>query len=316
MKFRALIVLIVSLFPALVAAESTFELRGDQGVLVDLRPQAVIWLSENRLLVSDLVLNDMHVFDTEGRRYQQYSAPDGKAPAQYVGLTRLGEDEFLALGSHYHHKNHPRYRKQRSRLHKFGLKWEDLSQADFDQNLSPVRALTQMRFWGSSPTRQVEFCGIDLDRSKDAAWFAMRSPESEGGGISLLRCSLKGLLAGDEELELREIKTGFKPPLEERCQLPMYLTDMAVLDDGSFLFLLTAEDMENGRLCANSLWHWRPNGKARLVKKDLALQNRATGLAVRSLGKRRYQVALVCDNDHETTKQPPRLVILGDALKL
>lgn len=316
MKFRALIVLILCLFPALVTAESTFELRGDQGVLVDLRPQAVLWLSENRLLVSDLMLNDLHVFDTEGRRYQQYGAPDGKAPAQYVGLTRLAEDEFLALGSHYHDKNHPRYRKQRTRLHKFGLKWETLSQADFDINLSPERALTQMRLWGSSPLRQVEFCGLDVDRAKDAVWFGMRSPESEGGGVSLLRCSLKKLLAQDPELELREIETKFKPPLEERCQLPLYLTDLAILDDGSFLFLLTADDTENGRLCANSLWHWRPGGKAIEVKKDLALQNRATGLAVRSLGKRQYQVALVCDNDYEHTKEPPRLVILGDVLKL
>lgn len=316
MKFHRLIVFILCLIPGLAVAESTFELRGDQGVLQDLRPQAALWLSDDRILVSDLALNDLHIFDLEGRRYLQHKAPDGKAPAQYVGLTQLNEDEFLALGSHYHHKNHIRYRKQRSRLNKFTLKWEELSTAEFDKNLAPIKALTMKRFWGSSPKRQVEFCGLALDKSHDAAWLAMVQPASEDGGISLLRCSLKKLLAQDEDLELREISTGFKPPLEERCQLPSYLSDIAMLDDGSLLLLLTAEDMKGGRLCANSLWHWTPGKKAKLVKDDLALENRATGLAVRSLGKRQYKVALVCDNNFELTKVPPRLVILGSPLKL
>lgn len=299
-------------------AESLYTLRGDEGPLLELQPQAAVWLTDDLILVSDSHRNNMQIFDVEGRRFRLFDAATNSAPAHFVGLDRLSETEFLILGSHYHEKNNPRYRKNRSRLHKFFLdvKTEDLRLDDFKENISPQEPLRMTRMWGATPLRPLEFCGIAVNKSKDIAWFGLAQPESEKGNLSLLRCSLKGLLAADEDLEFTEVDTGFKLPLEERCQRPTYLTDLHVLDDGSLLLLLTADDVEGKRFCTSSLYRWVPGGKATLVKKDLAPDNRATGMAVKSLGSGSYRIALVCDNVAEQTEIPPRLVILSEPLKV
>jgi hypothetical protein len=313
-----LITFILLSFPATVLAESFFPFRGDQGPLEDFQPQAAVWLADNRLLVADLRFNNLQLFDEEGRRFRLFEAATNKAPAQFVGMCQLGVDDFLILGSHYHEKNHPRYRDQRSRFHRFffNLEREDLRLDDFKLNLSPAESLRQTRMWGSSPTRLLKFAGFGVNSSRDIAWFGLAMPASEKGNLSLLRCSLKGLLAQDEALEFTEVDTGFKLPLEKRSQRPMYLTDLEVLDDGSLLLLLTADDLEGKRLCTNSLWRWKSGGKATLVKDDLASENRATAMAVRHLGQGKYKVALICDNATAETEIPSRLVILDQALKI
>lgn len=268
--------------------------------------------------MADIRFNNLQIFDAEGRRYRLFDAATNHGPAQFVGLDQYDKDEFLILGSHYHEKNHPRYRKQRSRFHKFRLyvDREDLILDDLRQNISPLKALRMTRMWGSTPKRQLQFEGFGINKARDIAWFGLAKPVSEKGNISLLRCSLKGLLKQDEELEFFEVDTGLKVPLEKRTQRPMYLTDLEVLDDGSLLLLLTADDLDGGRLCTNSLYRWAPGRKATLVKEELAPENRATGMAVRHLGKGSYKIALVCDNAKDQTELPPRLVILGQALKL
>ena len=317
-KERILIALILITLPVTALAESLFPLRGDEGPLMDLEPQAAVWLTDELILVSDSHRNNVQIFDTEGRRFRLFDAATNNPPAHFVGLDRLSDKEFLILGSHYHEKNNPRYRKDRSRLHKFYLdvETEDLRLDDFKENISPQEPLRMTRMWGATPLRQLEFCGIAVNKSKDLAWFGLTQPKSEKGNLSLLRCSLKGLLAADEDLEFTEVDTGFALPLEERCQRPTYLTDLHVLDDGSLLLLLTADDLEGKRFCTSSLYRWVPGGKTTLVKKDLAPDNRATGMAVKSLGGGRYRIALVCDNVASETEIPPRLVVLSEPLKV
>ena len=122
-------------------------------------------------------------------------------------------------------------------------------------------------------------------------------------------------LAEDPNLEFVEVDTGFTLPKDGPCDLPSYLSDIALLDDGSLLFLLTADDIEGKRFCSNSIWHWSPNGgAATLVRENLAMQNRAMGMAVRSLGDGSYKVALVCDNDTEATGIPAGLVVLQESI--
>lgn len=304
-------------FPSTAWAESFFSFRGDQGPLEDFQPQCAVWLSEDRILVGDIRFNNLQIFDTEGRRFRLFEAATNRAPAQFVGMTQLGEDEFLILGSHYHEKNHPRYRKQRSRLHKFhlDLENEELELDDFKENLSPEQALRKTRMWGSTPLRQLQFAGIGVNKAKNIAWFGLAKPESEEGNLALLRCPLDKLLAQDESLEFTEVDTGFALPLEKRCGRPQYLTDLKVLDDGSLLLLTTADELEGGRLCTNTLYHYRPGTGVTEIKSDLAPENRATGMALRRLGKGRYQVALVCDNVTHETGIPSRLVILNAPLQ-
>lgn len=299
-------------------AESSYPFRGDEGPLEDFQPHCAVWVSDSKLLVGDIRYNNLQIFDTEGRRFRLFEANFNKAPAQFVGLTPYEKNEYLILGSHYHEKNHPRYRDQRSRLHEFyfDLDKEELHLDDFKKNISPLESLRKTRMWGSTPKRQLEFAGIGLNKAKDIAWFGLAKPLSEKGNIALLRCSLKGLMAQDPDLEFVEMDTGIKRPVEKRSQEPMYLTDIEVLDDGSLLLLMTADQLEGGRLCTNSLYRWKPGSKGTLVKEDLAPENRATGMAVRHLGKGTYKVALVCDNVPEETKIPSKLVILDSPLKL
>lgn len=283
------------------------------GVLKDFRPNAACWLSEDRLLLADVRYNNLQIFDTEGRRFRLFEAPSIKAPVQYVGLSALPDNEFLLLGSHYHAQNHPRYRDQRSAVHKIHLVGEELAQPE--HNYSPREALRRLRMWGSTPLRQLEFCGLAVDVENNVAWFGLTQPSSEKGTLSVLKCPLDQLLAEDPDIEVTEVDTGFVLPKDGPCDRPTYLSDIACLDDGSLLFLLTADDIEGKRFCSNSLWHWSPRGGAvTLVRENLAMQNRATGMAVRSLGNGSYKVALVCDNDTEATGIPAGLVVLEEPI--
>ena len=317
-RLKLLICIALATLIVPISAETTHDFRGDEGPFEDFRPHAALWLSENRILVAEQHLNNLQLFDTDARRFRHFDAATNKGPAEWVGMAQLGENDFLILASHYHEKNHPRYRKLRSRMHRFhfNLEKEELHLDDFKKNISPQEPLRMTRMWGSTPLRQLQFAGFGVNKAKDIAWFGLAMPDSEKGNLSLLRCSLKKLLAEDESLEFTEVDTGLKIPLEKRCQRPMYLTDLEVLDDGSLLFLLTADDLEGKRFCTSSLWHWVPGRKAKMVKEDLAPENRATGMAVRHLGKGRYEIALVCDNVTYKTEIPSRLVILSEALKL
>lgn len=298
-----------------VLAEPVIPLRGDMGVLKDFRPNAAAWLSDDRLLLADLRYNNLQIFDLEGRRFRLFEAPSIKAPVQYVGLAKLPNDEFLALGSHYHEQNHPRYRTQRSTLQRIHLSGEDLEQPE--HNLSPVESLRRTRMWGSSPLRQLEFCGIAVDEERNLAWFGLAKPESEHENLSLLRCPLDQLLAEDPNLEFTEVDTGFKLPPDGPSGQPAYLADIALLDDGSLLLLTTADDIEGHRFCSNTLWHWSPEGgEVVLVRDNLAMQNRAKGMAVRSMGDGSYKIALVCDNDTELTGIPAALVVLDEPINV
>lgn len=299
-------------------AESSNPLRGDEGVLTDFEPQAAVWLTPDRVLVSESGLNNLHIFDLEGRRFRKFNAATNKGPAHFTGMAHLGGNEYLVLGSHYHEKNHPRYRDLRSRLHRFRLNVEDedLILDDLRQNISPLKALRRTRMWGAQPLRQLEFSGISVDKANGLVWFSMVQPLSDKGEITLLRYPLKDLLEGNDDADFTEVNTNLESPIGSRCQKPSYVTDLHALDDGSLLLLLTSDDQDGARLCSNSLWRWMPGRGATQVKADLAPERRATGMAVRSLGSGEYEIALVCDNLTGKTGIPPTLVRFSESLKI
>lgn len=318
LTFRFWLLCLTLLLTTLVTAETFFPFRGDQGDLPDFQPHSAHWIGEDKLLLGDIHLNNLQVFDTKGRRFRLFEAATNKGPAEFVGLTQLDSSDFLIVGSHHHKKNHPRYRKLRSRLHRFSLnvEKEELNLEDFKNNISPLEALRRTRMWGSSPKRPLKFAGMSANKAKDLVWFGLAQPLSEKGNLSLLRCSLSKLLAQDEDLEFTEVDTGLPVPVEKRCQKEMYLTGIQVLDDGSLLLLLTADVLEGGRLCTNALYRWVPGGKATLVKDDLGSEKRATAMAVKSLGKGTYKLALICDNATSETEIPSGLLLFSSPLKI
>lgn len=316
MKLRSLLFgIFLGLVPATaVLAEPVIPLRGDMGVLKDFRPNAAAWLSDDRLLLADLRYNNLQIFDLEGRRFRLFEAPSIKAPVQYVGLAKLPNDDFLALGSHYHEENHPRYLSQRSTLQRIHLDGEDLQQPE--HNMSPTESLRRTRLWGNHPIHQLEFCGIAVDEERNLAWFGLAKPNTEEQrNLMLLSCPLDQLLAEDPKLEFTEVDTGFQLPADGPSGQPAYLADISLLDDGSLLLLTTADDIEGHRFCSNTLWHWTPENKEMvMVRDELAMQNRAKGMAVKSMGDGSYKIALVCDNDTELTGIPASLVLLEEPI--
>lgn len=300
-----------------VGAQPIVPLRGDMGVLKDFRPNAAAWLSDNRLLIADLRYNNLQIFDLEGRRFRLFDAPSIKAPVQYVGMAKLSDKDLLLLGSHYHEKNHPRYLSSRSKLHKIHIDLESEELEQPEHNFSPLEALRQLRMWGATPLRPLEFCGLALDSERNLAWFGLARPTTDKQCLELLSCPLDKLMAGDKEIKVEEVDTGFELPLDEPSGRPTYLSDLALLDDGSLMLLLTADDIEGRRFCSNSLWRWDPTTKeTTLIRKDLGMQNHATGLALRSLGNNSYRVALVCDNDSELTGLPATLIVIDEPIDL
>lgn len=309
-------ILFLMLLAAPLSADPVYPLRGDRGVLESYQPNGAVWLSEDRILVADKRFNNFQIFDTQGRRYLLFDAQSLSAPVQYTGLTRLDETTFLAVGSHYHEKNHPRYRKQRSQLHRFRLIGEDLILSDFSEDYSPVESFRMLRLWGETPLRQMEVAGLGVDEERDLIWFGLSTPLSEQGQLLLLSASLKEVLARKPGLVVNEVNTEFRLPEEERCGRPTYLTDLSVLEDGSLLVLLTSDDLEAKRFCSSSLWRIRPGHAAERLRHDLAPGERATGMALLPLGEGSYRVALVCDNEPETTGIPSKLVILEAPIEI
>ncbi len=299
-----------------LSADTVSPLRGDRGVLENYQPNGAVWLSEDRILVADKRFNNFQIFDTEGRRYLLFDSPSISAPAQYAGLTRLNDNTFLAVGSHYHERNHPRYRKQRSVLHRFRLVGEDLILSDFQDDFSPVESFRMLRIWGETPLRQMQMAGVGVDAERDLIWFGLRTPLSEQGELLLLNASLKEILTKKDRLEVTEVNTEFRLPVEERCGRETYLTDIEVLEDGSLLVLLTSDDLGAKRFCSSSIWRVRPGHAAERLLHDIAPGERATGMALRALGTGLYRVALVCDNEPEVTGMPAKLIVLDEPLRV
>ncbi|MCA9795944.1 MAG: hypothetical protein KC910_29250 [Candidatus Eremiobacteraeota bacterium] len=318
MRTRVLTILsLLILTLATAGADQVRDLRGDEGVLMDLRPTGVEWLSKDRLFVVDQRWNAMHIFDTEGRRFRFIEFPRMIGPAFYAGTAHYKDNEYYVTGNHYHEKNNQRYLQQRAVIHKVIINGEELGAGSVEENYSPDMALRKTRLFGSTPTQQMEISGIAMDEKHNRLFLGLARPLTEKGTILMLTGPLDEFLERKESMEFDLLDTGIKPPTEPACGTQFYLSDIEYVPDRGVVCLLTAEASGGHRFCSNQIWFLKGGfGPGKMIRQELAPGNRATGIALMKVGDFDYKVAMVCDNDPEETKIPSRLIILDEPIRL
>lgn len=310
---RILIILIAlsTLLPA-QAQTGPVDLRGDEGLLMDLKPTGAVWLGPDRVMVCDRRFNDFHIFDLTGRRYKFLSYPIRSIPiAQFACLTPLDETSFLTAGSHHHEKNHVRYVSARSVVFRIGLEGEELARWCGEVNLEPDRALRATGNFGESPRTPLELQGLAVDTKNKRIFFGCSQPMSSQESILVYEGKLDKFLARDKGFELKELKTDLKPETDPTTNTPYFLADMQYIPGEGLLLLLGSQSYDKRTFGASQLWMLRGGfPPPKLVMKDIAPGNRAAGLAVRHIKERNYDVAITFDNDPEETRIPSRLLVL------
>lgn len=288
------------------------DMRGDGGLLRDFGPTGAVWVDKDNVFVCDRRYTTFHIFDTNGRRFRLVDNPRRMGEVNFNGMCGDQGNDFFVTGSHYHVKNNPRYLETRSAIYKMTLHGEELDKSSAKDNYRPDRALRASKYYGESSPQHAEVTGIAFDRANNRVFFAFDRCLNEQGEMLVMDGRLDKFLERSDSFELTVLKTGLVPEADSVTGQPYRLSDIAYLP-GKGLVLLTCSQSEDGRRYGtNQLWFMKDGvSGARLAQKDIAIGNRATGLAIRpSETEGEYQAALVCDNDMEFTQIPSRMVYL------
>ncbi|MEW6284308.1 MAG: hypothetical protein AB1758_37180 [Candidatus Eremiobacterota bacterium] len=306
------LVTILVLAPMLAArAQGPVDLRGDSGLLMELKPTGVVWYGPDQLLVCDERFNDFHIFDLQGRRFKLLEYPRNLPIACYSALTPLDDKVYLAAGSHYHDKNNVRYVNARAVIHRAAVSYESLDPSTGETNWSPDRALRTTGNFGESPRHQLYLQGLAIDPKQKRVFFGVSRPLTDQGTILIYEGKLDPFLARDKDFELKELKTDLKPALDPATGTPYHLADLTYVPGEGLLILLASQAPGGKSFGSSQLWMLRGGfAPPKLILKDIAPGNRGAGVAVRKEKDRLYTVAITFDNDPEETQIPSRLLIL------
>ncbi len=293
-----------------------YDLRASDGLLMDFRPNGVVWLDGSRLFMVDRRYNAFAVFNTRGERIRYIEPPQDIPLADYTSVAPLDKYTLFVCGSHYHRKNNPRFLFARSVIHKLDLVGEGVSGDSADTNYSPDLALRATHYYGSTPRAQMEIQGLAIDKKHNRLWIGLARPLAVDGTVLIYEAPLDKFLARDKKLRFKKVKTGLKPEIEPACGTPFHLSDLVYVEGRGLVLLLTADADRGRRFCSNQIW-FMPGGfgPAKLIRKELVPGNRCTGIALYPIDKWNYRVALVADNNPEETHIPSRLIML-DRLRL
>ncbi len=311
--------LILTLLAALSAGvlagetDSPKDMRGDEGILMDLRPTGALYLAPDRILVADSNNNQFHIFDREGRRYLRLDLPRDLPAPWYSGIAGLEDQAFLVTGDHFHDKNAIRFLEAHSVVHRYVLEGERFSKDSAAVNYDPNVALRRTGHLGQTVQNPMRVEGIAVDPRQKRVFFGLSRPLDAQGSVQILEARLDEVMNRDKNLELRDVKPQLVPDTEEAVGQRFHLSDLCYVPGKGLLVLLASQSPDARRFGSNQIW-FLPGGfgPARVVARDLAPGNRAAGLAVREDDHNTYEMALTCDNDPERTGMPSRLVILKD----
>lgn len=312
MKFRFLLFLLLTAWACAQPGVQIFDMRGDEGVLEDFGPRGAVFTPQGQILVCDRRYPVFHLFDLQGRRFRLLNHPQSVPEVNYNGLCSLKENQFLAMGSHWHEKNNTRYVSDRSWLHLMELSGEQFTPESGKVNLTPDRALRATGYFGESVKQPMEMTGIAADPKHNRIFICGSRNLSPQGDVLVFEGKLDLFLAQSKEFKLDLMKTSLKPEVEPSLGVPFFVSDMQYVPDKGLVLLLTSGTNDNRQFGSSQLWYMRGGfGPAKLLKKELAPGNRATGLAIRPINdKGDYQVVLVCDNNMEDSRIPSRMVVL------
>ena len=290
----------------------SYDMRGDMGVLEDFGPRGVCWTPDGQLFVVDRRYTVFHIFDTQGRRYRFLNHPEPAIPeASFSGVCVMPGGKYLATGNHYHVKNSPRYLTAHSVMHLMELAGEAFTPESGKINYSPDSALRATGYYGDSPDQRMEISGIAVDPAHNRIFIGCSQPLMPDGTVTIFEGKLDKFLLRSDDFKWDVLKTGLKPPVEPALNKPMYLSDITYVPDRGLVLLMASQNSEEKIYGSSQIWFMRGGaGVAKLVQKELAPGNRATGIAIRATTNGEFEAAVVCDNRMEDTKIPNRLVML------
>lgn len=314
--FSLMFLVLVSAGALALETDTPKDMRGDEGLLMDFRPTGAVYLTEDRVLVSDSNNRQFHIFDLEGRRFRRLDLPRDMPSPSYSGIASLGGQEFLVIGDHFHEKNAVRFVHARSVLHRYTLEGEGWSRDSAETNYDPDAALRRTGHLGQTVQDPMKVEGIAVDPKQKRVFFGLSRPLGPDGSVLIYEARLDEVMARDRGLEFHDVKPQLVPELEPAVGQAFHLSDLCYVPGKGLLVLLASQSPDGRRFGSNQLWLLRGGfGPARLVAKELAPGNRASGLAVREEGKDTFEVTLVFDNDPERTGMPSRILTIR-SLKL
>lgn len=295
-----------------VETDTPKDLRGDEGLLMDIRPTGAVFLSADRILVTDSNNNQFHIFDPEGRRYRRLDFPRALPAPWYSGIARLADgNSFLVTGDHFHEKNVVRYVTAHSVVHRYTLQGEDWTGDSAEVDYDPDTALRRTGYLGETVENPMKIEGIAVDPKQKRAFFGLSRPLGEDGSILVYEARLDEMMALQKDVGFKDAKAKLVPAVEPAVGRPFHLSDLCYVQGKGLLVLLASESKDGKTFGSNQIWILRGGfGPAKLVAKEIAPGNRAAGLAAREVDKNTYDLALTFDNNPEETGRPSRIMVM------
>ncbi len=294
------------------AAAPIFDMRGDDGILRDFRPSALSFISRNRILVCDENSQQMHIFDTEGRRFRRLEVPRTFPQPRYTGLCNLEDGKFFVIGSHHHVNNNVRYLWARGVLHYYELRGERFTDNSAANNYDPEMAWRNTGYFGENAQQRLKVEGIACNPIDDALYFALSQPVNKDESVIIYKASLNQIIERKKKISFEVLKTNLKPGLDNTLNEPFILTDIYYVQDKGLLFLLSSKTPDERFSGTSQIWY-QPDGseEARLVADNIAPGNFASGLAAYKVGDN-YNIGIVFDNNPAQNDIPSRFLLLED----
>ncbi|MGM9998779.1 MAG: hypothetical protein ACI38Q_05245 [Candidatus Bruticola sp.] len=289
-----------------------FDMRGDDGVLMDFRPSGISFLSRNRLLVCDENSQQMHIFDTEGRRFRRLGVPRTFSQPRYTGLCNLEDNKFFVVGSHHHINNNTRFLWARGVLHYYELRGERFTDNSAENNYDPEIAWRNTGFFGESAKQRLKVEGIACNPVNDTLYFALSQPVNPDESVIVYKASLNQIIERKKKTNFEILKTNLKPGLDASLNEPFILTDIYYVQDKGLLFLLSSKTADERFSGTSQIWY-QPDGseEARLIADEIAPGNFGSGLAAFKVGNT-YNIGVVFDNNPAQNETPSRFMLLED----
>lgn len=293
-------------------AAPIFDMRGDDGVLKDFRPSALSFISRNRILVCDENSQQMHIFDTEGRRFRRLGVPRTFPQPRYTGLCNLEDGKFFVVGSHHHVNNNVRFLWARSVLHYYELRSERFTDNSTTTNYDPELAWRNTGYFGENAQQRLKVEGIACNPIDDYLYFALSQPLNKDESVIIYRTSLNQIIERKKKIKFEILKTNLKPGLDASLNEPFVLTDIYYVQDKGLLFLLSSKTPDERFSGTSQIWY-QPDGseEARLVADNIAPGNFGSGLAAYKVGDN-YNIGIVFDNNPGQNDTPSRFLLLED----
>lgn len=293
-------------------AAPIFDMRGDDGVLKDFRPSALSFISRNRILVCDENSQQMHIFDTEGRRFRRLGVPRTFPQPRYTGLCNLEDGKFFVVGSHHHVNNNVRFLWARSVLHYYELRSERFTDNSTTTNYDPELAWRNTGYFGENAQQRLKVEGIACNPIDDYLYFALSQPLNKDESVIVYRTSLNQIIERKKKIKFEILKTNLKPGLDASLNEPFVLTDIYYVQDKGLLFLLSSKTPDERFSGTSQIWY-QPDGseEARLVADNIAPGNFGSGLAAYKVGDN-YNIGIVFDNNPGQNDTPSRFLLLED----